>query len=113
MTRGESSETKLFTPELGGEFYTGSHLYILDGGYTKINTGFSGFNTPDKRSNNQHQKKTKQERAGRSKESRPIFGRYKGVIVLILVGCNATDISTGYEGDVEVVVKRGPGSNCQ
>ena len=69
MIRGESSETKLFTPELGGEFYTGSHLYILDGGYTKINTGFLGFNTPDnKRLNNQHQRGIRQEREKEASE---------------------------------------------
>ena len=35
-------------PGPNGEFYTVFILYRLDG-YTKINTGFSGSNIPDKR----------------------------------------------------------------
>ena len=68
--------------------------YLMGDGYTNIDTGFSGSNTPDKKIK-QEREMGESERARRCKESK--IGRNKGVIVLILVDCVTTGIATGCE----------------
>ena len=56
---------RLFMRGPSGEFYTG-FILCRGGGYTKINTGFSGSSIPDE---NQHQ--------GKMSKTRTVDGRRK------------------------------------
>jgi hypothetical protein len=90
--RGEWLGTKLFTPEPNGESYTG--LYRVSDRYTKINTGFSGSNTPDDKPMPKiDQTRTRDGSERVSKESR--------VDLWTIQGCNSTKSLRVFLLDVE------------
>lgn len=72
-----------------GEFHWWFLRYRLGGGYTKINTGFSGSNIMGEKRPQRETSKTRAEdeteTSGCEGKQNGILGQYKGVIVLILV----------------------------